>query len=245
MWHVLRAEPEASIAIGFRQELVSELSQDKNALRSAVESGKIEQMLHWISVKAGDTFFVPAGTVHAIGPGLVICEIQQNSDITYRLYDYHRPGTDGKPRLLHVDKALDVLAWQQRGGRTTPLELHENPYLRSLLAACPYFVTERVVIEKPFPYKASTNGEIWVGLEGELEFETGNDSVSCVKGEVIVIPAGLESMAIRPKGQSVFLRTYPPRQGSHLREEFQGMGWSEKELSRVCFPMVEASEGSK
>jgi len=243
MWHVLRADLDATLAIGFRQDMVSEFSQDKNALRSAVENGEIEQMLDWISVKAGDTFFVPAGTVHAIGPGLVICEIQQNSDITYRLYDYHRHGADGKLRPLHVDKALDVLDRQQRGGKTTPLELQQKPYLRNLLTACPYFVTERVVIEKPFPYKASANGEIWVGLEGELDFETEKDSVSCVKGEVVVLPAGLETITIHPKWQSVFLRTYPPRQGSNLLEEFQTMGWSEKELSRVCFPMEDRSEG--
>lgn len=96
MWRILRADPGASIALGFRHEI---------SLHTAIEaaqSGAIEELLHWIPVVPGDLFFVPAGTVHAIGAGLALCEVQQNSDVTYRLYDY------GRPRELHLEKGFAV-----------------------------------------------------------------------------------------------------------------------------------------
>ena len=95
-WLVLDAEPGAKLAIGFREEASAE------AMRAGAIDGSIEQMLEWHPVKAGDFFYIPAGTVHAIGPGLALIEIQQNSDITYRFYDY------GRPRELHLDESLSV-----------------------------------------------------------------------------------------------------------------------------------------
>jgi mannose-6-phosphate isomerase len=124
MWHVLRAEPGAEIGAGFVEELTRE------RLREAALSGEIERLLRWMPVRAGDTIFTPAGTVHAIGAGLALVEIQQMSDVTYRLYDY------GRPRELHLDKGIEVAdlgahpGVEQRRGR--------------LLAECPYFATEMV-----------------------------------------------------------------------------------------------------
>ena len=97
MWHILRADPGAQVALGLRHALAS-----GKHLREASESGEILDLMNWIDVKAGDTFFVPAGTIHAIGAGLAICEIQQFSDVTYRLYDY------GRPRELHLDDGVAV-----------------------------------------------------------------------------------------------------------------------------------------
>ena len=96
MWHILRAEPGATIALGFREPITRE------RLRGIRRSGEIEQLVHWIPVQAGETYFTPAHTVHAIGGGIVLCEIQQISDVTYRLYDY------GRPRELHLDKAAPI-----------------------------------------------------------------------------------------------------------------------------------------
>src|SRR5579863_10722473 len=116
MWYILAAEPGARIAAGFREPLTPEQA------RAAAVSGEIEGLLQWFDARPGDAFFIPAGTVHAIGAGLVLCEIQQNSDVTYRLYDYNRPGADGQPRPLHLEKALDVIEWRKSGGHTAPLE---------------------------------------------------------------------------------------------------------------------------
>jgi mannose-6-phosphate isomerase len=108
MWHVLAAEPGAKIAAGFREPITPE------RIREAALSGEIENLLEWHDASAGDTFFIPAGTVHAIGPGLVLCEIQQNSDITYRLYDY------GRPRELHLEHALNVIHGDRCDVRVVP-----------------------------------------------------------------------------------------------------------------------------
>src|SRR6476660_7140505 len=91
MWHILAAEPGAKIAAGFREPITGQ------RLRESALSGEIEQLLEWFEARPGDTFFIPAGTVHAIGAGLVLCEIQQHSDLTYRLFDY------GRRRELHLD----------------------------------------------------------------------------------------------------------------------------------------------
>ena len=117
MWHVLAAEPGARIAAGFREPLTREQAA------AAAESGDIEHLLQWLDAKPGDTFFIPAGTVHAIGAGLTICEIQQRSDITYRLYDY------GRPRELHLKDGLTVA------------ELGPVAARRTLPVECDAFVT--------------------------------------------------------------------------------------------------------
>jgi mannose-6-phosphate isomerase len=124
MWHVLAAEPGAQVAAGFMKELTIE------QLRAAALSGEIEHLLQWYDARPGDTFFLPAGTVHAIGEGLVMCEIQQQSDITYRLYDY------GRGRELHLDHALAVSHLEPYDPRAEATE--------GLLVACDYFTTSLI-----------------------------------------------------------------------------------------------------
>jgi mannose-6-phosphate isomerase len=147
MWHILAAEPGAKIAAGFRESLSTE------RLRDASKSGEIEQLLAWHEARPGDTFFIPAGTVHAIGPGLVLCEIQQNSDITYRLYDY------GRARELHLDAAAEVSRMEPHPGAVSA----EG----EVLAACDYFVTRRMAVED----SRTIHSGFLVVLEGDGEIE--------------------------------------------------------------------------
>ncbi len=132
MWYVLRADEWARVAIGFRESLTRE------QLRAAALGGSIEGLLNWLDVKQGDAFFIPAGTVHAVGGGLVLCEIQQHSDITYRLYDY------GRARELHLEKAIQVASLEasKAGPTTLPID-------------CKYFHAElariTTMIEYPSP----------------------------------------------------------------------------------------------
>src|SRR4051812_40753821 len=126
MWHILAAEPGARIAAGFRKPISVE------QMRAAAQSGEIEQLLMWHEAKRGDTFFIPAGTVHAIGGGLTLCEIQQKSDITYRLYDY------GRPRELHLDHGTQVSNLGPHQARQSARD--------GLLVECPYFTTEKYFI---------------------------------------------------------------------------------------------------
>lgn len=125
MWHILFAEPGATVALGFRENITPE------RLRSGIADGSVEQMLDWKPVSAGDTIFTPAGVVHAIGGGIVMCEIQQNSDITYRLFDY------GRPRELHVEKGLAVCETGPYEGR------------RPFPVACEHFRAELIDVSGP------------------------------------------------------------------------------------------------
>lgn len=129
MWHVLAAEPGAQIAAGLREPVPAE------KLREAARSGEIERLLAWHAAAPGDTFFIPAGTVHAIGGGLVLCEIQQRSDITYRLYDY------GRPRELHIEESLEVARREPHAARAV---VHED-----VLVSCEYFKVGRRAIAAP------------------------------------------------------------------------------------------------
>jgi mannose-6-phosphate isomerase len=143
MWHILRAEPGARIALGLRERVTPE------RLRGAALSGEIMEMLNWIPARRGDTFFVPAGTIHAIGGGLALCEIQQHSDITYRLYDY------GRARELHLDDSLAV---------SNPEPVPERA---SLPLECPYFRTERRAVDGRLTVNGSPDrNTLYIALEG-------------------------------------------------------------------------------
>jgi mannose-6-phosphate isomerase len=126
MWYVVAAEPKSQVAVGFREPITCE------RLREASLSGEIEQLLQWYDARPGDAFFLPAGTVHAIGAGLVLCEVQQQSDITYRLYDY------GRDRELHLDHALAVSSLEPFDPRAEAWE--------GLLVACNYFTTSLIKV---------------------------------------------------------------------------------------------------
>jgi len=150
MWHVLAAEPGAKIAAGFRQAL------SPVQVREAALSGEIEGLLQWFDAAPGDTFFIPAGTVHAIGAGLALCEIQQHSDVTYRLYDY------GRPRELHLDQALAVSDFGPYPARQQPRG--------NLLASCEYFEVERLSVNGSVHHTPpSGRFELLIAIEGSGE----------------------------------------------------------------------------
>jgi mannose-6-phosphate isomerase len=151
MWHVLRADPGAQVALGLTHEI------SKERLREASLSGEIEQLLHWYPAASGDTFYVPAGTIHAIGGGLVLCEIQQISDITYRLYDY------GRPRELHLDRGVEVSNLAPYRENQVPVAIGPG---HQLLAEGPYFRTERLEVEGTAILAARPVNKILVMVRG-------------------------------------------------------------------------------
>jgi mannose-6-phosphate isomerase len=145
MWHILRADEGAEVALGLRERLT------KEQLRKASLSGEVEQLLNWIPARAGDTFFVPAGTIHAIGAGLVLCEVQQLSDVTYRLYDY------GRPRELHLDRSLDV----------ADLEPYRSPETAPHVMECGYFRTECLPVRGVVECTPRAKNTLYVALAGK------------------------------------------------------------------------------
>lgn len=152
MWHVLRAEPGARIGIGLKEPA------SRERVREAALSGEILDLMNWEEARAGDTFLAPAGTIHAIGGGLAICEIQQVSDVTYRLYDF------GRPRELHLEKGFEVAELGPRQARVAPVELGGG---RELLAECRYFRTERVSVKGSAALPDSSGGFLAIAVAGE------------------------------------------------------------------------------
>lgn len=233
MWHVLAADREARLAIGFSNDSVAGTSADE--LRASLDNQNIERQLKWFNASAGDSFFIPAGTVHALGAGFTVCEIQQNSDITYRLYDYCRVGTDGKPRALHVEKAISVLDPQTRGGPVNALHAKIQGSEVALIAACPYFISEKWTLSQPAEFSSEGNFEIWTNIEGDGAIEAGGEFVSCRQGEAIVIPADLEGFSLSPRNRCTFLRSYPPKSQEDPLRSWRQLGVSSSDLSRIWF----------
>ena len=137
MWYILDAEPGAGIYYGFKNEV------SKQEFEDAIRQNTLTDLLEFVEVKAGECYFIPAGTIHAIGAGLLIAEIQQNSNTTYRVYDYGRVGADGKPRDLHVEKALDVTALCPAPVQGVPTQ--EDGM--TVLSECEYFRTLKLELD--------------------------------------------------------------------------------------------------
>jgi mannose-6-phosphate isomerase len=173
MWHVLAAEPGARIAAGFREPISTE------HLRAAALSGEIEELLAWYEARPGDTFFIPAGTVHAIGAGLTLCEIQQLSDITYRLYDY------GRPRELHIEEALAVSLREPHSARVQPQG--------GSLVACAFFTVTRHECSGTLQFPNPPDLLIVIDGAGHI----GGDEIR--SGEVWYAPPGTPAFEVRGK----------------------------------------------
>ncbi len=185
MWHVLRADPGARVALGFRDTITPD------RMRESALSGDIEGLLQWIDVSPGDTIFTPPGTVHAIGGGLALCEVQQNSDLTYRLYDY------GRPRELHLEKAMDVAACGPHPGKHSRQE--------NVLVSCSHFHTELLELDGAFTLQPGTDrAELLIVLSGSGQVQ-GKEFAA---GDVWRIPYGSEAFSIRGKAQ--LMRAFVP-----------------------------------
>lgn len=170
MWHILNASADAYIYLGFNQDVT------KQQFIDALNGKTLLTLLNKINVKSGETYFVPSGTIHAIGAGVTLIEIQQNSDLTYRVYDYDRLGLDGKPRELHVDKALDVLNLNKYDVPT--------PTRYNLLGKCKYFAAYRYSGERTVLNRESFTSV--TAIDGEIDVE----DVRLYKGETAFISAG-------------------------------------------------------
>ena len=186
MWYILDCEEGAALYYGFKEDTTRE------AYESAIKEGRLTDILNRVPVKRGDVFFIPAGTVHAIGAGILICEIQQNSNTTYRVYDYNRRDKDGNLRPLHVEKALAVS------------DLKKSPALPAipdgadvLLAECGYFEVRRLRFagDGSVPATAGSFTALTV-TEGEGTLSDGESILSFRKGDTLFIPAQENSFAV-------------------------------------------------
>lgn len=192
MWIVLECEPGAKLVYGFRQKM------DRETFRRRIANQTLMEAVNEVPVHKGDVFFIPAGTLHAIGKGIVIAEIQQNSNTTYRVYDYGRLDANGNPRELHIEKALDVthLEGYHAEQKDYPTR-KETGGTVTLLADCPYFRTERITLEGCMARTVDSDSfEGMFCAEGAALLRMGTEEWTLQKGDTLFLPAGLGAYAL-------------------------------------------------
>lgn len=203
MWYILQADPGASLIAGFNQPL------DREKYLQAFENGKLLGILNREPVEDDDVFFLPAGRVHTIGKGLLLAEIQQTSDITYRIYDFDRRDADGNRRELHVEQALDAIDYQHYDHYKTQYELRLNEPVQ--LVACPYFETYRLNYTQDVTrdYSDRDSFTVYVCTEGQAELHCGEQRYALKKGDTYLIPASVPKVIISTTGVNL-LESYVP-----------------------------------
>ncbi|NOZ27630.1 MAG: class I mannose-6-phosphate isomerase [Chloroflexi bacterium] len=207
MWYILRAKPGARLIYGLRRGVTRE-----DFLR-ALQEGDLERCLHYLPVREGDVVFIPTGTVHALLAGLVVVEIQQNSDATYRVYDWNRVGPDGKPRPLHIEKAMDVIDFNRvepGAVRPEPVEVRDG-FRREVITRCPYFIVEKIELTAGERFSGACTGdtfEIWGCVRGEAAVTWAGDPVILPTVRFTLLPAALGEFAVEAREPAVLLRTY-------------------------------------
>ncbi|MCH7959634.1 MAG: class I mannose-6-phosphate isomerase [Candidatus Hydrogenedentes bacterium] len=228
MWHILDAQPGSELICGLNAEVSSE------QFRDAVEGGTIDDVLRRVSVEAGCSVYVRAGTVHTIGAGIVLAEIQQNSDITYRIHDWDRRQPDGTPRELHLDKAIKVLdpSSRPRVMREGLALDSDSAYQRGVLAACRHFAAERIEIDGA--YRRNTRGtsfHLLLGTTGSLHLNGGETDRTLRPGEALLVGADLPTFTV--SGAGVFLDYYVPDIGIDLLGPLTAAGHSSTDIAMV------------
>jgi mannose-6-phosphate isomerase len=242
IWHILSARKNAAVFAGLKPHVT------RASLARAVADGTAENLLERIPMHAGDSVFVPAGTVHTIGSGLVLCEIQQNSDITYRLYDYNRRDAQGRARELHLEKALEVAHFgEQAGGKLDSVPPASKGTLEEApLLACRYFATERWEFREALNAASSREHfDLLIFLEGKgtISWGTANasanenadekESLEYAPAQVWMIPAALGEYKLTPSSPTSLLRTCVPPSLDELASDLARRGLSATQISRL------------
>lgn len=207
MWHILGSESGARIYTGFS------LPVSRESFMDAVAGDTVAELLNSEPVKPGDTFFTPAGRIHAIGAGIVLAEIQQTSDITYRIYDWGRKDAEGKPRELHTDLAIDAIDFRQAGsGRIVGEILRNRP---SALVSSEYFDANLIVFDKGINrnYNVIDSFVIYVCTEGRFTIRWDSGSETMTRGETVLIPASISEVELLPIPNASLLEIYIDQDG--------------------------------
>lgn len=231
-WYILDADPGSSLIYGFREAV----SREQVAAAIAAES--LMPLLRELPVAAGDVVLVPAGTVHAIGGGITLFEIQQKSDLTYRLYDYGRRDAAGNLRELHVERGLAV---SDTSGRALPLAQPlplDDAGTRTLLVACPFFALEKLMVSSS--WRGTTNPgslEILTAIGGNGALEWSGGTVAFGRGESLVLPAALGPYRLLGEQGLVLLRCYVPDLERGLLAPLRSRGLAGEQVAQTVFEL--------
>ncbi len=207
MWHIVSAEPGARLLAGLKPGTTKEM------FCAALVNRSLEELFQPHDVHAGDTFFIPAGTPHTIGADMVVCEVQEYSDLTYRVYDYGRVDGNGKPRELHIEKALEVMKFGvEAPAKVAPLRLPgQSGVTKTLLSACSYFAAERWEFRATVSLEStSENFDLLVILDGTGYIHWQGAPLPYQRGHCWFIPASLGKFSLQPEQSTAAIRTYIP-----------------------------------
>ncbi len=204
MWYIIQADPGSQLISGFNQKL------NRKKYLNHFEQGKLMEVLNHESAINDDVFFVPAGRVHTIGKGILLAEIQQTSDVTYRIYDFDRIDKYGNSRQLHTEQALDALDFQHYSEYKTQYDRSSNQAVS--LVKCPYFMVNRLFYEKETTrtYHQLDSFVIYVCVDGKLQIHWGEQHITMVKGEAVLVPAQLKDLRLVPDHSFKILESYIP-----------------------------------
>ncbi len=202
MWYLFQVDPESSLIAGFSKPL------NKPQYLQHLQTKNLEQILNRENVQAHDVFFIPAGRVHTIGKGILLAEIQQTSDITYRIYDFDRVDQQGNKRELHLEQALDAMDFNHYPQYKTSYE--QSPNKVASLVACPYFNVNRLFFHQATTrdYRDLDSFVIYVCVEGKLQVQWDGQHVTLKQGDTALIPALIKEVTLIPKSPYKVLEAY-------------------------------------
>ncbi len=204
MWYIIDAEPGAVIYTGFKRKTT------KEEYLKYLSEKKIDELINVTPVSRGDVFFIPAGMVHAIGAGIILTEIQQTSDVTYRIYDWDRLDASGKPREMHTSLALDAINF----GLDSSNLIKKTPEINATipLAACPWFNTSVIMLDRPMikDYSLTDSFVIFICTASMAVIECFGQREELKAGETILIPASADSVTLIPQGTATLLEVFVP-----------------------------------
>lgn len=203
MWHVIASEPGSGLYVGFNKTV------SKAQFEEAIANGTVEDVLQFYPVQPGDTFMIPAGTVHAIGKGVLLAEIQQPSDITFRVFDWNRVDDEGNSRELHVQEALETIDFNHQ---TDNFKVEYQPQLNKTvrLVRSQYFNTSLLEFDQPLSksFVEIDSFVIYMCLDGQILLAYGDERERLETGEVVLIPAEMEEIQLLPARKSKVLEVY-------------------------------------
>lgn len=203
MWHVIASEPGSGLYVGFNKTV------SKAQFEEAIANGTVEEVLQFYPVQPGDTFMIPAGTVHAIGKGVLLAEIQQPSDITFRVFDWNRLDDEGNSRELHVQEALEAIDFDHQ---TDNFKVEYQPQLNKTvrLVRSQYFNTSLLEFDQPLnkSFVEIDSFVIYMCLDGQILLAYGDERERLETGEVVLIPAEMEEVQLLPARKSKVLEVY-------------------------------------
>jgi mannose-6-phosphate isomerase len=231
MWYIIDPKPEAEYLLGLREGVT------KEALVPALGAGRSADLLKRFRPGPGEAIFVPPGTIHALGPDLVLFEAEENSDVTYRLDDFGRAGLDGKPRPLHHEKGLEVIQPELPAYRDLPrLEVREAYGTRRFVVACPFFAVEELHLERLASFTgAPDRAEAFCVIAGEGRVETAAGWLAYRVGDSWLVPPASSAYRLVPEPETRILKFYVPDVEEDFRKPLRAAGLPSDDIRRVTF----------